>query len=654
MNTLSADAAPAASHGLHKLSTATLVVAALGVVFGDIGTSPIYTLKECFSPASHHSVAATAGNVTGVVSLILWSLISLICVKYLAFILRADNKGEGGVLSLLALTGHVLPKQSRRRSGLIVLGLFGAALLFGDGMITPAISVLSAVEGLKDASVFGGMPADAVAAAAWTHRMETITVVLTAMILIALFSVQFLGTQRMGRFFGPVTFLWFGALAVLGAAQLSQEPAILAAFNPVHGLTFLLTGGRSAFVILGSVFLAVTGGEALYADMGHFGRGPIRRAWFWIVFPALALNYLGQGALLLQNPGVATAPFFLMAPDWASLPLVVLATAATVIASQALITGTYSLTLTAIQLGYLPRLPVRHTSEHARGQIYIPLVNWLLMLACLALVLAFRSSTNLAAAYGVAVTMTMLITTLLFYFVARHLWQWPLWRALMVCSIFVTIESLFLGANLLKFLSGGWLPLAIGVLIFALMSTWHTGRRLVKERLDAGALSQEMLIESLSRRGPLKVPGTAVFLTASSGRTPVALLHNLKHNGTLHDRVIFLTIIVEDEPWVAPGKRVTVEDLGSGFWRVTGHYGFMQRPHVPRLLRRCAQEGLTLEPDNATFFLGREIIVPSRQPGMARWCRHLFSFTAKLAQQPATYFQIPIGRVIELGQQVEI
>jgi KUP system potassium uptake protein len=653
MKDASTDSPPAA-HGLHKLSTATLVVAALGVVFGDIGTSPIYTLKECFSPASHHSVAPTAEHVTGVVSLILWALISLICVKYLAFILRADNKGEGGVLSLLALATHGLPEKARQRTGLVVLGLFGAALLFGDGIITPAISVLSAVEGLKDASIFGGVPADALEAAAWTHRMENITVVLTMLILIALFSVQFMGTQRMGRFFGPVTFLWFGTLAVLGAVHLCQEPAILAAFNPLPGLKFLVTGGKSSFVILGSVFLAVTGGEALYADMGHFGRGPIRRAWFWIVLPALALNYLGQGALLLRNPAVATAPFFQMAPGWATLPLVILATAATVIASQALITGTYSLTLTAVQLGYLPRLSVRHTSEHARGQIYIPVVNWLLMLACLALVAAFRTSTNLAAAYGVAVTMTMLITTLLFYFVARRLWQWPRWQVIPLCALFVVIESLFLGANLLKFFSGGWFPLAMGMVLFALMSTWNTGRRLVREKLESGALSQETLIESLSRRGPIKVPGTAVFLSGSRGRTPVALLHNLKHNGTIHERVVFLTIVVEDEPWVPPARRVEVEDLGTGFWRITGHYGFMQKPHVPRLLRQCSASGLQVEADKATFFLGREIIVPSGNPGMARWREHLFSFTGKLAQQPSTYFQIPIGRVIELGQQIEI
>jgi KUP system potassium uptake protein len=645
---------PPASCGLHKLSPAVLMVAALGVVFGDIGTSPIYTLKECFSPASHHSVAVTAEHVTGVVSLILWSLIALICVKYLAFILRADNKSEGGVLSLLALATHGLPEKAHRRGGLLVLGLFGAALLFGDGIITPAISVLSAVEGLKDASIFGGMPSDTVEATAWTHRMENITIMVTILILIVLFSVQRAGTHRVGRFFGPVTFLWFAALAVLGVVHLAQEPAILAAFNPLPGLKFLFTGGMQSFVILGSVFLAVTGGEALYADMGHFGRGPIRRAWFWIVFPSLALNYLGQGALLLRKPDAATAPFFQMVPSWGTLPLVILATTATVIASQALITGTYSLTLTAIQLGYLPRLSVRHTSEHARGQIYIPLVNWVLMLACLGLVLAFRTSSNLAAAYGVAVTMTMLITTILFYFVARHLWKWPLWRALTLCAVFAAIESLFLGANLMKFFSGGWFPLALGVLLFALMSTWNKGRRLVRERLDASALSQEMLIESLSRRGPIEVPGTAIFLTASRGRTPVALLHNLKHNGTIHERVVFLTIVVEDEPWITPGNRVEVEDLGSGFWRVTGHYGFMQKPQVPRLLHRCARKGLEVDADKATYFLGREIIVPAKEPGMARWRKHLFSFTGKIAQQPATYFQIPVGRVIELGQQVEI
>ena len=416
-------------HGLHKLSNTTLVIAALGVVFGDIGTSPIYTLKECFSPLSTHHIASSPGNILGVVSLVLWALIVLICIKYLVFVLRADNKGEGGVLSLMSLAVHGMAETARRRRVIVVLGLFGAALLFGDGIITPAISVLSAVEGLKDGGMLGVVPTEAVAAAAWEHHTQWLIIGITTVILIILFSVQILGTARVGKFFGPITALWFVCIGTLGASHLIQGTEILAAFNPWHGWQFLSHGGHASFVILGSVFLAVTGGEALYADMGHFGKGPIRRGWFALVFPALMLNYLGQGALLLRQPEVASSPFFQMAPGWAMLPLVILATAATVIASQALITGTFSLTLSAVQLGYLPRISIRHTSEHARGQIYIPLVNWLLMLACLGLVLAFRTSSNLAAAYGVAVTMTMLITTILFYFVARHLWNWSLLKA---------------------------------------------------------------------------------------------------------------------------------------------------------------------------------------------------------------------------------
>ena len=642
------------SHGLHKLSDTTLVIAALGVVFGDIGTSPIYTLKECFSPHSPHHIAASHAHVLGVVSLVLWSLILLICVKYLVFILRADNKGEGGVLSLMALATHGMSETMKRRVVTVLLGLFGASLLFGDGIITPAISVLSALEGLKDGGLLGAPPSDLVQAAAWEQRMQWLIMGITLVILVALFSVQFLGTARVGRFFGPVTGLWFVSLGLLGLSQLVDGPEVLAAFNPWYGWHFLTTGGHAAFVILGSVFLAVTGGEALYADMGHFGAGPIRRGWFMLVFPALALNYLGQGALLMQRPELAHAPFFQMAPPWAALPMVLLATAATVIASQALITGTYSLTLSAVQLGYLPRLNIRHTSEHARGQIYIPLVNWTLMLACLALVLAFRTSSNLAAAYGVAVTMTMLITTVLFYFAARHLWQWSLLKVVPLCLVFGIIEAAFLSANLVKFLDGGWFPIAVGALIFLVMTTWATGRRLVRASMERSALTQETLIESLSRGRVVQVPGTAIFMTSTQGRAPVALLHSLKHYQAIHQRVIFMTLTTEDEPWVPPGRRVEVEKLGENFWRVTGRFGFMQKPNVPRLLRQCAGHDLEVDPDKATFFLGREIIVPNPAPGMARWRKHLFSLASKLAQQPATYFQIPVGRVIELGQQVEI
>ncbi len=640
--------------GLHKLSTTTLVIGALGVVFGDIGTSPIYTLKECFSPHSPHHIDPTHAHILGVVSLVLWALILLVCVKYLIFILRADNKGEGGVLSLMALASHGMSETSKRRVVIVLLGLFGAALLFGDGIITPAISVLGAVEGLKDGGVLGVAPTDVIQAAVWDHHMQWLIMGITLVILIVLFSVQFLGTAKMGRFFGPITGLWFVTLGVLGVSHLISGPEILAAFNPWHGWHFLTTGGHAAFVILGSVFLAVTGGEALYADMGHFGAGPIRRGWFSLVFPALGLNYLGQGALLMQNPEAAHSPLFQMAPAWAMLPLVLLATAAAVIASQALITGTYSLTLSAVQLGYLPRLSIRHTSEHARGQIYIPMVNWLLMLACLALVLAFRTSSNLAAAYGVAVTMTMLITTILFYFAARHLWKWSILKTLPLCLVFGSIEIAFLSANLVKFFDGGWFPLAVGAVIFTLMTTWAMGRRLVRASMEKSSLTQEMLCESLKRRPPISVPGTAIFMTSTSGRAPIALLHSLKHYQAIHQRVIFMTLITEDEPWVPPSRRVEVENLGEGFWRVTGRFGFMQKPNVPRLLRQCSNHDLEVEPEKATFFLGREIIIPSAKPGMARWREHLFSFASKLAQQPATYFQIPVGRVIELGQQVEI
>lgn len=639
---------------LHKLRTLTLVIAALGVVFGDIGTSPIYTLKECFSPQSPHHVAATHANLLGVVSLVLWALIVLVCIKYLVFVLRADNKGEGGVLSLMALAAHGMSETSKRRAVILLLGLFGAALLFGDGIITPAISVLSAIEGLKDGGLLGKPPAELAASLRWDAHMEWLIMGITIVILIVLFSVQFLGTARVGRFFGPITGLWFVTLAVLGVSHLLQGPEILAALNPWHGWHFLTSGGHKSFVILGSVFLAVTGGEALYADMGHFGAGPIRRGWFSLVLPALALNYLGQGAMLLHQPELAHAPFFQMAPAWATLPLVLLATAATVIASQALITGTYSLTLSAVQLGYLPRLSIRHTSEHAMGQIYIPLVNWLLMLACITLVLAFRSSTNLAAAYGVAVTMTMLITTVLFYFVARHLWRWSLLKTLPLCLLFAAIEIAFLSANLVKFFDGGWFPIVVGVVIFTVMTTWATGRRLVRASMDKSALSQETLCDSLRHHPPVKVPGTAIFMTSTSGRAPIALLHSLKHYQAIHDRVIFMTLITEDTPWVPPSLRVEVESLAKGFWRVTGHFGFMQKPDVPRLLRQCAGQGLEVDAEKATFFLGREIIVSSPKPGMARWRENLFALESKLAQQPATYFQIPVGRVIELGQQVEI
>jgi KUP system potassium uptake protein len=654
-------------HGLHKLSTATLVFAALGVVFGDIGTSPLYAVKECFSPESVHSIPADAANILGITSLVLWSLIILVCLKYLVYVLRADNKGEGGVLSMLALATHSEPA-GRKRGTIILLGIFGAALLFGDGMITPAISVLSAVEGLKEApQIFGAPPAmpagldetgirffKEVTLAAWNNQVQSVIILITVLILIGLFSFQFLGTEKVGKFFGPITSLWFIVLSALGIYNIVSAPGICQAFNPMLGVDFLTHGGWHHFVMLGSVVLCVTGCESMYADMGHFGARPIRIGWFTIAFPALVLNYLGQGALLLRDPSAAISPFFKLAPDWALLPLVILATAAAVIASQALITGTYSLTLSAIQMGYLPRTTIRHTSEHTRGQIYIPLANWMLMLVCISLVVAFKKSSNLAAAYGIAVTMTMMVTSILIGFVAVKMWNWSKPAAFAFSLIMFSFEAMFLIANGPKFIEGGWFPIAIALTMFTIMTTWKTGRRLVGEKLEAAGLPHEMLIESLNRRPPIKVPGTAIFMSSSRGRTPVSLLHNLKHNKIIHERVIFMTLLVEDQPYVPPSRRVEVEDLGGGFWRVTGHFGFMQKPQVPRLLRNCRNHGLDVSADDSTFFLGREIIVPSAMPGMARWREHLFGFASKIAQQPATYFQIPIGRVIELGQQVEI
>jgi KUP system potassium uptake protein len=625
----------------------------MGVVFGDIGTSPLYAVKECFSPESPHAVAATPEHILGIISLVVWSLLLLVCLKYVIYVLRADNKGEGGILSLLSLAtqGTV---ESRKKYLTVLLGIFGAALLFGDGMITPAISVLSAVEGLKEASVFGARPTEALALAAWNHRVENISVLITVLIIIGLFSFQFMGSSRVGKLFGPITSLWFVVLSVLGLINIFHAPGILEAFNPWLGLNFLLHGGWHHFVILGSVVLCVTGCESMYADMGHFGAKPIRIGWFTIVFPALILNYLGQGALLLQNPEAAISPFFRLAPGWSLVPLVILATAATVIASQALITGTYSLTLSAIQLGYLPRTPIKHTSEHTRGQIYIPLANWLLMLICIGLVVSFRSSTNLAAAYGIAVTMTMMVTSVMLTFVASRRWGWGKPVSFALCGLFFLLEACFLVANGPKFPAGGWFPIVIAVIMFTVMTTWKKGRELVSSNLSQSGLDHELFIESIHRRPPHRVPGTAIFMSSTLKRTPVALLHNLKHNRVLHERVIFMTLTVDDVPYVLPSKRVEVEELGGGFYRITGHYGFMQQPNVPRLLRRAKREGLDISAEESTFFLGREIIVPSEKPGMARWREHLFGFTSKIAQQPATYFQIPIGRVIELGQQVEI
>ncbi len=613
-----------------------LTLAALGVVYGDIGTSPLYAMKEVFAP--QHGIAVTVDNVLGAASLIIWSLIVVVSLKYVTLILRADNRGEGGIMALLALALGGVGARSRQYFILMLIGLAGTALFYGDGVITPAITILSAVEGMEVA----------------TPLFKPYVVAIAALVVVLLYCFQQRGSAGLGRYFGPFMVVWFGALAIMGVINIIDTPLVLKAFHPAYALRFFIANQWFGFVALGAIFLSLTGAEALYADMGHFGKQPIRRAWFFIVFPALVLNYLGQSATLINNPAAAVNPFYYQLGSWSIIPLVVLATLAAVIAAQATIAATFSVTQAAISLGFLPRMKVVHTSDHERGQIYIPLVNWLLMFACLALVLAFRTSTNLAAAYGVAVTMTMLITTVLFYFAARHLWHWSLLKTLPLCLLFAVIELAFLSANLVKFFDGGWFPLVVGGVIFALMTTWAMGRRLVRASMEKSALSQETLCESLRRSPPVIVPGTAIFMSSTSGRAPIALLHSLKHYRAIHERVIFMTLITQDEPWVPPSRRVQVEIIAEGFWRVTGRFGFMQKPDVPRLLRQCASHGLEVKAEKATFFLGREIIVPSPKPGMARWREQVFALSSRLAQQPATYFQIPVGRVIELGQQVEI
>jgi KUP system potassium uptake protein len=616
---------------------ALLSLTALGIVYGDIGTSPLYAVRESFLPA--HGIAVSRENVLGVLSLIFWSLILVISIKYLAFILRADNRGEGGILALAALVTPMGIRHRGGRSGLIMLGLFGTALLYGDGIITPAISVLSAVEGLEVATPF----------------FEPYIIPITIAILVGLFVSQHHGTARVGRVFGPITLLWFFTLATLGISHIIREPGVMAAINPAHGFTFFVQNGWRGFLVLGSVFLVVTGGEALYADMGHFGKRPIRMAWFVVALPALLLNYFGQGALLIHTPAAAENPFYLMVPAWALYPVVVIATAASVIASQALISGAFSLTMQAVQLGYIPRVAIDHTSEREFGQIYIPGVNWALMLACIGLVLGFRSSSHIAAAYGVAVTTTMVITTLLFFVVARERWQWSLPVALAVTGFLLAIDLAFWGANILKVPHGGWFPLVVGALIFSMMVTWKRGRQILAERLEAGGLLPAgLFLQGLKTTAQTRVPGTAVFLYSNPEATPPALLHNLKHNKVLHEQVVFLVVETGEVPHVSPEERARVEDLGQGFYRVTLSYGFMEEPNVPQGLNELCAKGLEFKPLETTYFLGRETLIPSRTPGMALWREHLFAVMHRNARTATSFFCLPPNRVVELGAQIEL
>lgn len=618
---------------------AGLTLGAIGVVYGDIGTSPLYAFRECFS--GPHALEVTRGHVLGVLSLFIWSLILIVSVKYIVFVMRADNKGEGGILALLSLA---FPEK-REGDGpgmvakvMVALGLFGAALLYGDGMITPAVSVLGAVEGLN----------------LLTPRLAPWVVPATVLILTGLFMAQRVGTGAVGRVFGPVMILWFAVLTALGVRGLVKDFGVLAAFNPWHAVQFFAEGRWHVFPVLGSVFLAVTGGEALYADMGHFGRRPIRIAWFSLVLPALLLNYLGQGALLLTDPGAAENPFYNLAPKWALIPLVGLATAAAVIASQALITGAFSLTMQGIQLGYIPRLAIEHTSERERGQIYMPQVNMGLAVACLALVLGFKTSSNLAAAYGIAVTLTMAIVTLLFFFAARRLWGWTWWAAALVSGPALVVELAFFGANALKIADGGWFPLAIGFALFTLMVTWKRGRQLLWKRMRSSSIPADKFIESIERRQPSRVDGTAVYMAGSSDGTPLALLHNLKHNKVLHKRIVFLTIAVDEDPRVSNEHRIEIEKMSLGFWRVRARFGFFEDPNVPLVLSLCEKEGLEFRENETTFFLSRETVIPAKEGGMALWREHLFAVMARNAQSATAFFRLPANRVVELGMQVEI
>jgi KUP system potassium uptake protein len=614
-----------------------LALGALGIVYGDIGTSPLYAFRETFH-GHGHELAVTETNVLGLLSLVFWSLIVVISVKYLLFVMKADNNGEGGILALVALIRG--ERAASRRNRLILLGVFGTALLYGDAAITPAISVLSAVEGAKLAA----------------PGVSDWVVPIACAILVALFVIQQRGTAVIGRFFGPVMVVWFSVLAVLGAAEVLREPGVLRAVNPLYAARFFTENGHTGFLALGAVFLVVTGGEALYADMGHFGRRPIKLAWFTLVLPALLLNYFGQGALLIADHDAVESPFFNLAPSWALYPLVALATAATIIASQALISGVFSLTLQAIQLGYAPRHRVTHTSEAAMGQIYLPAVNWALMAACIALVIGFGSSADLAAAYGVAVTSTMLITTLLFYVVLRERFGWAADKAIALCSVFVVIDAAFLGSNLFKIPAGGWFPLVVAGGMFTLMTTFRTGRRLVAERIRRNDIPLAELIRNFERspEGARRVPGTAVYLFSTPGLAPPALVANLRHNDALHEHVIVAAVLTASEPRVLPARRTTVEKLTTGVHQVVLHYGFMEEPDVPRGLGQGAARHLAIDTARVTYFLGAELLRVTDREGMAMWREHLFAAISRNSAPAAIYFNLPLPQTIVVGTAIEL
>ncbi|WP_243018902.1 potassium transporter Kup [Simplicispira sedimenti] len=618
-----------------KSSTAALTLAAIGVVYGDIGTSVLYAVKEVFG--SGH-VPFTQANVYGILSILFWTLTVIVSLKYVVLVLRADNHGEGGLVAMLALASQSVKDRPQLRAGLLAAGIFGTSLFYGDGVITPAISVLSAVEGLEVVS----------------PHFKRFVLPLTLLVLFCLFVVQKRGTAGIGRFFGPITLVWMLSIALLGVAQIVHHPEILAALSPHYALGFLWSQPGTSFIILGAVVLCVTGAEALYADLGHFGKRPIRIAWFTVVMPALVLNYFGQGALLLAEPEAVKNPFFMMAPDWALLPLVGLATLATVIASQALITGAFSVTKQVIQLGYLPRLNILHTSVHDKGQIYIPFVNWGLFVAIVLAVGMFRSSSNLAAAYGIAVTLDMLITTVLTFFVLRYGWRYPLVLCVASTGCFFVIDLAFFSSNLLKLFQGGWFPLLIGGAVFTLMMTWKRGRQLLNDKLRSDAIDLRSFLDAVFVSPPTRVEGTAVFLSAEQGVVPNALLHNLKHNKVLHAQNLFVTVCNHEEPWVGLDRRLQIEALGHDCWQVTIHYGFKNDPDVPRALQLLRGHGCAVEPMTTSYFLSRDTVIPSFGGGMAPWREKLFAQMHRNASAAADFLHLPNNAVVELGSKIEL
>jgi KUP system potassium uptake protein len=622
--------------GVERKRTAGLALAALGVVFGDIGTSPLYTIKECFSEFT--GLKPVPQDVFGILSLVTWVLIIIVALKYVSVVMRADNRGEGGVLALMTLVARRTGIAASHRMFYVMIGMAGAALFFGDALLTPAVTVLSAIEGLNTA----------------TPAFEPLTVPLALGVLIGLFAVQRFGTAGVGRWFGPITLLWFIVLFVLGARQIVERPEVLAALSPLYAVEFIFHHKIVAFIALGAVTLAVTGAEALYADMGHFGRQPIRLAWFCVVLPSLLLNYYGQGALLLADGTATENPFFRLAPEWLLYPLVVLATAAAVIASQATISGAFSMAQQAALLGFIPRVRIQHTSVSEFGQIYVPAINWMQLTGVVVLVMAFKSSTNLAAAYGIAVTGTMLVDSILVAALALRVWKWGWPASIVVMGGFMVVDFTLISANMMKFLQGGWVPLALAVVIFTAMWTWMKGRAAVAEREQEGSLPMESLLGSINPARVHRPQGTAVYLTAYSGNAPGCLLHNLKHNEVLHEQVVLLTIQVPDEPYVPPNARAQVTHLGKGVHHVVLRYGFMEQPDVPRDLVPLAERGVPVDPMRTSYFVGRNSFVEASRPILPRWQEKLFIALARLASNAGDFFRLPANRVVELGSRIEI